>query len=210
MSSYDLKAQKRTTTGKEAAGRMRREGLVPSVAYGMTGEPVLLTVGAKDLWDVLAHHHSHGLLNLKFDDGSTLPVIIKTVQRNPVNHRPQAVDFMRVALDVIVEATVPIVLTGTPIGVKQDKGVLVQALHQLQIKALPGNLPEEIFVDVSALELNGAPIHVGEIPLPEGITAVTLGSESVAVVNSPDREPEPTEEVSPTEVPAIAQKSATE
>jgi len=202
MASYDLNAQKRTGTGKSEAKRLRAQGQVPCVAYGRKDEPVLLTVGSRDLWDMIAHHHSHGLLNLKFDDGGTLPVIMKSIQRHPVSHKPQSVDFMRVSLTEEVEATVPIVLTGESAGVHEG-GILVQALHEIHIKALPGNLPESIEVDVSELVLNGPPIHVSEITMPQGVTAVTAGEEGIAVVNPPDREPEPeVEAVDESEVPA--------
>ena len=210
MASYDLNAQRRSATGKSAAKQLRRTGQIPGVAYGRKDEPVLLAVGAHDLWEVIAHHHSHGLLTIKFEDGSALPVIMKSVQRDPVSHKPQSVDFMRVALDEVVEATVPITLKGEPVGVR-DGGVLVQALHELRISALPANLPQVIEVDVSGLEFNGAPIHVGEVALPTGVTAVTDAHESIAVVNPPDVEPEPeVEPVEAGEVPAIEQKAEEE
>jgi large subunit ribosomal protein L25 len=194
MASYDLNAQKRTGKGKSAAKRLRAEGHVPCVAYGRKDEPVLLTVEARDLRDIVAHHHSHGLLNLKFEDGGTLPVIMKSIQRDPVSHKPQSVDFMRVSLTEEVEATVPIILSGDSEGVREG-GVLVQALHEIHVKALPGDLPESIEVDISGLVLNGPPIHISEITMPQGVTAVTSGEEGIAVVNPPDREPEP--EVAP-------------
>jgi len=202
MSSYDLNAQKRTGTGKSEAKRLRAEGHVPCVAYGRKDEPVLLSIGARELRDLIAHHHSHGLLNLKFGDGGSLPVIVKSIQRHPVSHKPQSVDFMRVSLTEEVEATLPIVLTGESAGVREG-GILVQALHEIHIKALPGDLPESIEVDISGLVLNGPPIHVSEITLPHGVTAVTAGEEGIAVVNPPDREPEPeVEAVDESEVPA--------
>lgn len=206
MSSYDLKAQKREANGKGAAKKLRATGQVPAVAYGKQDAPQTLSIGSHDLWDVLAHHHAHGLLNLKFDDGSSLPVIIKSVQRHPVTHKPNSVDFLRVALDEEVEAVVPITLVGESESMKVNDGVLVQALHELRIRALPGSLPETIEVDISGLEFNGAPIHVKEIALPKGIIAVTDGEEAVAVVNPPDVEPEPeVEEVDASEVPATEQ-----
>ena len=210
MASYDLNATKRSAKGKSAAKKLRRTGQVPGVAYGRKDAPVMLAVGAHDLWEIIAHHHSHGLLNLKFEDGTTLPVIMKSVQRDPVSHKPQSVDFMRVALDEEVEATVPIVLKGEAVGVREG-GVLVQALHELHISALPANLPPAIEVDVSNLEFNGAPVHVGEVALPPGVTAVTDAHEPIAVVNPPEKEPEPeVEEVEPSEVPAIEQKGEEE
>lgn len=206
MASYDLKAQKRTAAGKGAAKKLRASGNVPGVAYSKQAEPETLSVNAHDLWDITAHHHSRGLLNLKFDDGSTVPVIIKSIQRHPVTHRATSIDFLRVSLTETVEANVPITLIGESQSMKDNDGVLVQSLHELHIKALPGDLPEAIEVDISGLEFNGAPIHVSEITLPEGITALTSGDEAIAVVNPPDVEPEPeVEEVEASEVPATEQ-----
>lgn len=206
MSSYDLKAQKRTAAGKGAAKKLRAGGRVPGVAYGKNDTPETVSIDAHDLWDVTAHHHSHGLLNLKFEDGSTLPVIIKSIQRHPVSHKATSIDFLRVSLTEAVEATVPIALVGESQSMKDNDGILVQSLHEIHIKALPGDLPEAIEVDISGLEFNGAPIHVSEISLPQGVTALTAGESAIAVVNPPDVEPEPeVEEVDASEVPATEQ-----
>jgi large subunit ribosomal protein L25 len=205
MASYDLKAQKRTAAGKGAAKKLRATGHVPGVAYSKQSEPETLSVNAHDLWDITAHHHSRGLLNLKFDDGSSVPVIIKSIQRHPVTHRATSIDFLRVSLTETVEANVPITLIGESQSMKDNDGVLVQSLHELHIKALPGDLPESIEVDISGLEFNGAPIHVSEITLPEGITALTSGDEAIAVVNPPDVEPIVEEAMDPADVEAIEQ-----
>ena len=210
MSSYDLKAQKRTANGKGAAKKLRASGHVPGVAYSKHEAPETVSIVAKDLRDITAHHHSRGLLSLKFDDGSSLPVIIKSIQRHPVTHNPTSIDFLRVKLDEEVAATVPVILDGEPAGVKEG-GILVQALYELHIMALPGNLPEAIRVDVSALELNGPPILVKELPSIEGITITTDGEEGVAVVNPPTVEAEAeAEETDASEVPAIEQSDDAE
>lgn len=199
MPSHDLKVRTRQETGKQAAARLRRSGFVPAVVYGHKEEPVKLAVDAHELRDLLAHHGSHGLLSLKFEDGSIADTaaVIKALQRHPVKHRIDAIDFLRVSLDENISATVPIVLEGEPIGVKQDGGILVQALHALDIVAFPQFLPENVTIDVTSLIMNGPPLHVGDIPLPEGVRAVTDAETPVAVVNPPRVEAEVTEE--PTE-----------
>ena len=85
-----------------------------------------------------------------------------------------------------------------------EGGVLVQALHELQVEAFPQDIPDHITVDVSGLEFNGAPIHVREANLPQGVIAITDGEEAIAVVNPPTVEPEPetVEEVEASDVPA--------
>jgi large subunit ribosomal protein L25 len=111
------------------------------------------------------------------------------MQKHPVTHAVQSIDFLRVSLDEKVRTTLPIHLEGEPEGVKVDGGILVQALHDIEVECLPQDTPEFITVDVSGLEFNGAPIHVKEITLPAGIVAITDGDTSIAVVNPPDVEP---------------------
>ena len=189
MASFDLQVATRDTTGKGEAGRMRRTGRVPAVAYGHGETPVKLSLNAKELRDLLAHGHGHGLLNLKTEGQPDTPVIIKSVHRHPATHAPYSVDFLRVALNEKIAATIPIVLEGEAVGVKVEGGILVQALQALEIKAFPQDLPEHITVDVSHLEFNGAPLHVSEIVVPANIEVVTDGETPVAVVNPPDVEP---------------------
>jgi len=190
VSSNELAVQSRSTTGKEAAKKLRQNGLVPAVAYGHNEEPVKLTINAKELRDLLAHHGSHGMLTLKSSDGAAdETVIIKALQKHPFRQTVNSVDFLRVSLTEEITTTVTIHLEGEPVGVRMEGGVLVQALHELEIVAFPQNLPETISVDVSGLIRDGAPIHVNEITLPAGVRAVTDGETPIAVVNNPTVEP---------------------
>lgn len=189
MSQRELKAVSRSETGKEAAKRLRRAGNVPGIAYGHKEEPVMVSLNAKTLRDMLHHGGVNGLISLQIEGSSAIPVIIKKMQKHPVTHAVQSIDFLRVSLDEKVHSTVPIHLEGEAVGVKVDGGILVQALHSIEIESLPQDVPEFITVDVSALEFNGAPIHVKEITLPSGVVAITDGDEGIAVVNPPDVEP---------------------
>ena len=188
MSSYELKVSAREATGKEANGRLRRTGFIPAIAYGHKEEPVKLQLNAKELRDLMAHGHGRGLLTLK-SDAPDLPVVIKSMTRNPKTHNVESVDFLRVALNEKITASIPLVLEGEPDGVRIDGGILVQAMMSLEVSAFPQDLPEHITVDVTGLVFNGAPIHVREIVLPSNVEAVTDGEEPVAVVNPPDVEP---------------------
>lgn len=189
MSQRELQATPRTETGKEAAKRLRRAGNVPGIAYGHKEEPVMMSINAKTLRDMIHHGGTAGLVNVKIEGGQTIPAIIKKTQKHPRTHAIQSIDFLRVSLDEKVHSTVAIHLTGEAAGVKVDGGILVQALHSLEIESLPQDVPEFISVDISGLEFNGAPIHVKEITLPAGVKAITDGDESIAVVNAPDAEP---------------------
>jgi large subunit ribosomal protein L25 len=202
MASHELKVETREQSGKEAAKKLRRDGKVPAVIYGRNEEPIRLAVNAKELRDLLAHHGSHGLLSLQTEGGVTTPALIKALQKHPVRHHVLSVDFLRVSLSEKVRATVSIVLDGEPVGVKVDGGILVHAMHEIEIEALPQDLPEAIHADVSALEYDGAPLYVKDLKLPAGVTAITDGNEDIAVVNPPQREAEPTAETAADEVPA--------
>jgi large subunit ribosomal protein L25 len=213
MSQRELSVQSRETTGKEAAKKLRRDGRIPAIAYGHQEEPKMLSLNSKQLRDMLAHGGRNGLIKLQFEGGpgADLPVIIKALQKHPVTHAVIAVDFMHVSLTERVKSTVPIVLVGESAGVKVEGGVLVQAMHSIEIEALPQDVPEHIEVDISGLEFNGAPIHVKEITLPAGLTAITDGDESIAVVNPPDVEPiVEAEAEDPAAVEAINQKTEAE
>lgn len=189
MSQRELQAVPRTEIGKEAAKRLRRAGNVPGIAYGHKEEPVMVSINAKALRDMIHHGGTAGLINVKIEGGTTIPAIIKKTQKHPVTHAIQSIDFLRVNLDEKVHSTVSIHLTGEAVGVKVDGGILVQALHSLEVESFAQDVPEFISVDISGLEFNGAPIHVKEITLPAGVVAITDGDESIAVVNAPDVEP---------------------
>ncbi len=193
MSTQELQAKERSTTGSAAAKKMRRLGEIPAIAYGRGQAPRHLTLNNRELRHHLKHHGASGLLTLNVEGRDGIPTIIKSIQTNPVSHEVETVDFLRVSLTETIEAQVNILLEGEPIGVVQDGGILVQALHILDISALPQNLPEHITVDVSALELGGAAILVSDLEMPEGVTVITEGEEAVAVVNMPQLEPEPEE-----------------
>jgi len=210
MSQHTLTVTARETTGKEAAKRMRREGLVPAVAYGHKEEPVKLAFNAKELRDIISHEGSHGLFNLKQEGAPDLPVIIKSLQKHPVSHVVISADFLRVSLDEKVHSTIPIHLTGESDGVRVEGGVLIQALHEVEIESLPQDVPEHISVDISGLEYNGAPIHVSEMTVPAGITIITDGETPVAVVNPPTVEPiveEPLSDDAIAEVEALKEEA---
>lgn len=204
MSSNELKIQSRDVSGKAAAKKLRASGIVPAVVYGRKEEPVKVAINAKELRDLLAHHGTHGMLVLKSEDSSIpdSPVIIKSLQRHPFRQTVNSVDFLRVSLSEEVTATVTILLEGEPESVREG-GVLTQAIHELQISALPQNLPEHITADISALEMDGAPLHVRDLIVPQGITVLTDGEEAVASVNHPKVEAEPEEEVDAADVEAI-------
>lgn len=188
MSSHDLTVVVREEKGKSASRRLRYAGRLPAVVYGRGEEPIKLSVDTKEFRDFLARNGAHGLFSLNVEDGTKTSAIIKDLQRHPFRNHVQTIDFLRVSLSEVITSLVPIILEGEPVGVRMQGGILVQAAHEMEISALPQDLPDSIRVDVSHLEKGGAPLLIKDISFPEGISPITDGDEDVAVVNEPAAE----------------------
>ena len=187
MATLNLNVQKRTTTGKEAAKVMRRAGQVPAVIYGHGQENINLSINARELGDLLAHHGLTSLIVLG-GDGNGETVFVKAVQKHPVRNTPTAIDFVRVSRNEKIHVKVPLVLIGEQIDVKTGDGLLVQSLQEVELVGKPGDLPDSLEVDISHLVLDGAALHVADIKLPAGVEIVNDAEDAVAAVNHPKAE----------------------
>src|SRR5215210_7197223 len=143
----------RAPEGSRSARRLRREGLVPGVIYGGDGGPEHFAVDARILRNTLAH--SGAILEVSIDGGTGVPVLVKDLQRHPVRGEAVHVDLLRVNMSETIHTTVSLELTGaeeSP-GVGEG-GVLSQETRELNIEALPGDIPDSIVFDVSNLQMN--------------------------------------------------------
>jgi len=151
-----LDAQTRDTFGKNEARRTRREGKVPAVLYGGAGggaNPI--AVSPKELLKIL--HSESGqntLISLKLAGAGDTRVLVKDFQLDPITHEVLHADFYRVAMDKLLQVTIPIVVQGEPKGVKQQGGVLEHIRREIEIECLPADIPENVVVDVSELMLH--------------------------------------------------------
>jgi large subunit ribosomal protein L25 len=155
-----LEATTRTRFGKNEAGRLRREGRVPSVLYGgPTGEggkpkALPISVDPKALLRILhSQSGANTIITLAFG-GESPKVMLKEFQLDPVSRQLLHADFYRVAMDKAITVTVPIVLRGEAPGVKQQGGLLDFVHREIEIECLPADIPEHVEVDVSELMLN--------------------------------------------------------
>ena len=158
-----LDVEERLERGTRAAKRLRREGYVPGVVYGGTdGDCTSFKVNARDLRHVLA---GSALIDLKVA-GKTRPVIVKDQHQHPVRDELLHIDLLEVRLDEKIETQVSVHLEGAEEapGIKEG-GVLEHITHQLNIEALPTDIPDNITVDVSGLEI-AATMHLSEITAP--------------------------------------------
>ncbi len=197
-----LEAVKRDRFGKNEAGRLRREGHVPSVLYGGgEGKAVAtpIAVAPKELSRILhSESGANTLITLKLD-GESHRVMVKEYQVDPVSHALLHADFYRIAMDKVVTVTVPIVLRGEAPGVKQQGGLLDFVHREIEVECLPADIPEHIEVDVSNLMLNQA-IRLREIT--ESVKWKPVSESDIMIVHvvAPKAEAEP--------VPAEAEAAA--
>ena len=164
-----LNVQARTAGTTNDARRLRKTGLIPGIVYGKGVEPKCISVNATE-WQLLSRNELN-ILSL-VEDGKETLVLLKEVQHDPIRNRTRHLDFQAIRMDQKIKAHVA-VRPGhaLPAGASAG-GLLEQNLHEIEVESLPQDLPEEIIVDVSAMNL-GDMIHVGDIPMPEGVTAVT-------------------------------------
>jgi large subunit ribosomal protein L25 len=150
-----LQAEKRDGRGKNEARRLRAKGRIPAVVYGTEkGKATEIAVDPKELLRIL--HSESGvntLIGLQLD-GSDTRVLVKEYQLDPIDHRLLHADFYKIAMDKLLTVTVPIVLKGEARGVKQQGGIVDFVNREIEIECLPGDIPENITVDVSELLLN--------------------------------------------------------
>jgi len=155
-----LEAQPREAAGKNEARRVRRNGRLPAVLYGASGdggarEARPIAVDPKALLKIL--HSDSGantLITLKVPGEGDARVLIKEYQLDPVTHQLLHADFYRVAMDRAIQVTIPVAVKGEPKGVKQQGGILEFVRREIEIECLPGDIPEHVEIDVSELMLH--------------------------------------------------------
>jgi ribosomal protein L25, Ctc-form len=181
-----LSARPRSEAGRNAVKKVRARGAVPAVIYGAHDEPANLEVNLREIEAVLAHAaNEHVLVDLDIADKGNKLAIIQEVQHHPVRGDILHVDFHAVSTSETVQSEVPIEATGESTGVKNYGGILQQQVRSLQIECLPQNLPDVLVVDVSALGV-GDSLHVKDLPLPEGVTALADPDITVFIVSEPN------------------------
>ncbi len=157
MAEIVVNAKDRTGRGKNAARRLRRQGFVPGVVYGGNGDNIAVSVDPKALQRVLRSEAGrNAILKLDITGKGATNAILKSWQVDPIKDSFLHADFYRIAMDVAIRVTVPVVAKGEARGVKVDAGILEMVLREIELECLPGDIPERIEVDVTDLGINGA------------------------------------------------------
>ena len=188
MGIQEVSVKSRSKTGKEDSGRVRRQGLVPGVVYGLGGESIPVTVSPKSISQVIHSEKGMNSVILLKDEGSekTGHVMIKDVTRHPVTDRMTHIDFIRLDMNKEVRAIVPVHLKGTPQGVKLG-GLLTFVRHEIEVEALPADVPAAFNLDVTGLGLDEA-LRVKDLELPKGVKVLLGEQRTIAVVHPPEAE----------------------
>jgi len=191
MDTLILEVEPRDETGKGSARRARRAGKLPAIFYGPAIPSRAISVNSHDLAERITRLEGTHLIQLR----SRVPeldqkmVLLRDLQSDPVHGTPVHADFYEVALDKAIEVKVPLHFTGKALGVTLG-GILQPVIRELTVSCLPTAIPEHIDVDVSELPIHGA-VHIADIKLPDGVSAVYEMNDAVVTVLPPTVEEKP-------------------
>lgn len=195
MEKVVLKAVKREVIGKQVRA-MRRSGQLPGVLYGYGVEPTAITMDEKEVTTLLSRLSSSSLITIVLEDGQEHPALVREKQRDYIKNRLLHIDFQAVSLTEKIRTAVRVVLTGLSPAVKDYNAVIVTGLDELDVEALPQDLPERISVDVSVLAKIGDSIHVRDLIISDKVKMLSNPDDLIALA-SITKEEVVTEEVVP-------------
>ncbi|MGI8965608.1 MAG: 50S ribosomal protein L25 [Limisphaerales bacterium] len=200
MKTVTLNAFPRTFLKRPAVKKLRATGRVPAVIYGKQTKPQTVEINTKEIENVIHHAASENvLLDLSLEGGKRL-ALVQEIQHHALSGKILHVDLHEVAENEKVTIQVPIESVGEAVGVKTGGGVLEHVLFKIKVRALPKDLPEVIYVDVTHLEI-GKSIHLGDLQAPERVEIIGNKEISVLAVAAPLTE---AQEIAATEAAAGA------
>ena len=203
MADIVVAAENRTETGKNVNRRLRTRGLIPGVLYGSKKEAVPLAVSPKEITTILRSKTGENTLFDLEIGGSRRKVILKEFQVEPIKGQLLHADFYEVALDKPIEVKVHIEVTGIPVGVKVEGGLLDHVTREVEVSCLPADIPEKITIDVSELEM-GKAVRVSDLKVPDKVTMLSEPDLVIVHVVAPRAEEEVAAAVAPVEGEAVA------
>lgn len=183
MLEVKIKTNKRTKVGKQQANYLRKNGLIPAILYGHGEETINISIPEKEFCHLLQKEKGENIIiEIELPGDKIKKTIIKEIQRNPVTSRILHVDFQHLIMTEKVHMQVPIILTGTPEGIKSG-GVLEHLLRKINIKCLPKDIPPHIEVEVSELKL-GDSVHISDLSV-ENVEILEEPTETVTTIIIP-------------------------
>ena len=192
METLEIEVNARQPGSKHQARRLRREGKIPAVLYGPKVQPLALELNRKDFSNRVAGLEGSHLVRMK-SASTTLAdkvALVKEMQYHPITGDVIHADFYEVDLTARIEVSVPLHFVGKGAGVVRG-GILQPIVREIQVECLPLDIPQYFDVDVSGLDI-GDSVHIEDLPMPEGVTAVYDSNFALVTVATPTVEEEPT------------------
>jgi large subunit ribosomal protein L25 len=180
VSEVILHAKKRKII-KSKVKTLRNEGILPAVLYGAGIESTPIELDLREATKALAHVGASTLISLKLGN-TNHQVLLREVQRDYIRGDILHIDFLKVSMDVAIRTEVPIELIGESLAVRELGGLLVSGLSEIEVEALPGNLPDKFEVDLSAIKSMDDVITVADLEIGEGVEVLTSEDEVLASV----------------------------
>jgi len=181
----ELKAKIRKDTGKKVK-KIREQGMLPGVLYGPKIESQPLELDLKDFEKVYKEAGETSLISLDLAKEKFL-VLIHAIEIDVLSQKPIHVDFYQPRLDEEIEAMIPLVFEGEAAAVRDLGGTLVKSIHEVEVKALPQNLPHEIKINIDKLKTFEDSVLIRDLPLPQGVKILKEADEVVVFVASPEK-----------------------
>lgn len=183
--------KKREKTGKETNKKIRRNGEIPGIIYGQELKPVIISIPSREVKRILSTEAGENVIatvKIDGDDGPSKKVMIKELQKDPVDEHYVHVDFWQISMKKKLEMDVPVEVTGVSKGVTEG-GVLEQVAWEVRVKCLPTDIPDKIIVDVTNLSI-GDSIHVKDLIVKEGVEIINNPENVVVTIAAPLKEEE--------------------
>ena len=182
MREIPLNLERRSDVGKGFARRARMAGYIPGVVYGPEIDAVPVAVEEREFRTAMRGATGSSILNLTLE-GKKTKAVLREMQRDPVTSRVMHLDFHAISMNRPIHVSIPIRLTGTPVGVKVDGGIMQTTMRELDISCLPANIPDELEIDVAELGI-GDSIHVSDVAV-EKVDILAEARQTIVVISAP-------------------------
>lgn len=213
MEKIELEAKKREEIRK-GLDKLRKQGMIPAVVYGkkLAAFPIMIDRKAFIKNILGSDAGMNAIVTLKVPGGKDVPALTHVVQRDPLTDEILHIDFRHIVMDETIKTRVPVELNGLPIGVKEDGGVLVHGLREVEVECFPTDIPDKLEIDVSALKI-GDSLHVSDLAQVAKVKILSTLSEMIANCLPPTKEeevvapvPTPEEVAAAAAAPEVAEK----
>lgn len=189
MEKHSLKGEKRTVFGRKIK-KLRKDGIIPANIFGKKLDSLAIQVDEKEFEKIFTEAGETGVVSLSVA-GKDHPVLISNLQRDPLTSKIFHIDFRQINLNEKVAAQVPVEMLGESPAVKQGLGTVVQYVNEIEIEALPADLPENFLVDISVLEAIDQAVKISDIVKNNSKIEIKDDPETIVVKLEPQQEEEP-------------------